>query len=110
MPVRYLTLLIIALLLSWQPVFGDTESTIPWKTPTFSYTARQAPVAEVLMNFATAQGIGLNLPDGLKLVISGNFHERPSQKFLEEVCASCNLIWYYDGAGLYTEEPVLDER
>ncbi|MBR6058848.1 MAG: type III secretion system outer membrane ring subunit SctC [Victivallales bacterium] len=105
MPVRYLTLLIIALLLSWQPVFGDTESTIPWKTPTFSYTARQAPVAEVLMNFATAQGIGLNLPDGLKLVISGNFHERPSQKFLEEVCASCNLIWYYDGAGLYICTP-----
>ena len=60
---------------------------------------------EVLTNFAAAQGIGLNLPQGLKYVVSGNFHECKPQKFLEQVCGICNLVWYYDGAGLYICTP-----
>ena len=100
--------IILTFLLVWRPlaVQAAEPSQIPWKTATYSYTARQAPVSEVLTNFAAAQGIGLNLPQGLpKLLVSGNFHDCKPQKFLEQVCGICNLIWYYDGAGLYICTP-----
>jgi len=105
MSLRHL-FIIMTFLVIWRPVFGaETESQIPWKTPTYSYTARQALVSEVLTNFAAAQGIGLSLPQNLKLFVSGNFHECKPQDFLEQVCGICNLVWYYDGAGLYICTP-----
>ena len=99
--------IILTVLLVWRPlaVQAAEPSQIPWKTATYSYTARQAPVSEVLTNFAAAQGIGLNMPQGLKYVVSGNFHECKPQEFLEKVCGICNLVWYYDGAGLYICTP-----
>ena len=102
-----LFLIILTILLVWRPlaVQAAEPSQIPWKTATYSYTARQAPVSEVLTNFAAAQGIGLNMPQGLKYVVSGNFHECKPQEFLEKVCGICNLVWYYDGAGLYICTP-----
>ena len=75
MSLRHL-FIILAFLVIWRPVLGaENETQIPWKTPTYSYTARQALVGEVLTNFAAAQGIGLSLPQGLKLFVSGNFHD-----------------------------------
>ena len=105
MSLRHL-FIILAFLVICRPLVGaENETQIPWKTPTYSYTARQALVSEVLTNFAAAQGIGLSLPQGLKLLVSGNFHECKPQDFLEQVCGICNLVWYYDGAGLYICTP-----
>lgn len=105
MSLRHL-FIILTCLAVWRPLMGaEAESKIPWKTTTYSYTARQALVSEVLTNFAAAQGIGLNLPQNLKMLVSGNFHDCKPQEFLEQVCGICNLIWYYDGAGLYICTP-----
>ena len=105
MSLRHL-FIILTCLAVWHPLIGaETESQIPWKTTTYSYTARQALVSEVLTNFAAAQGIGLNLPPDLKMIVSGNFHDCKPQDFLEQVCGICNLVWYYDGAGLYICTP-----
>ena len=77
MSLRLFFIILTTVLLVWRPlaVRAAESSQIPWKTATYSYTARQAPVSEVLTNFAAAQGIGLNMPQGLKYVVSGNFHE-----------------------------------
>ena len=97
--------LLLTLLLMGLSAFCGTDMSIPWKTRTYSYTARQAPASEVLTNFAAAQGMGLSLPAGPSPLVSGNFRELPPQVFLEQVCALANLIWYYDGAGLYICTP-----
>ncbi len=78
-------------------------SAIPFKTPVYSYVARQATLAEALAAFSAAQELSIVASPEVRLDwrISGEFKDIPSTQFLTRLCAMGNLIWYYDQAALY---------
>lgn len=75
----------------------------PWRTARVSFAASQRPVRDLLKEFAASQKMPLSLSDSVKGVVSGTFQGIETQKFLNAMCESNDLIWFYDGVRLNIE-------
>lgn len=75
----------------------------PWRTARVNFAASQRPVRDLLKEFATSQKMPLSLSDSVKGVVSGTFQNIETQKFLNAICESNDLIWFYDGVRLNIE-------
>lgn len=77
-------------------------SSITWKAPTYSLTARAMSVREALDAFGVAEGIPVLCSPAVEgAAFSGDFKDVPAAEFLDRVTAIHNLTWYYDGASIF---------
>src|SRR5690349_11160691 len=79
---------------------------IPWSQSRFQYVALKKDLRELLREFATKQGITLNIADGIDGNVSGSF-DLPPQAMLDLLAANHHFLWHYDGTMLYIT-PVKD--
>ncbi|HEY1053448.1 MAG TPA: type III secretion system outer membrane ring subunit SctC [Prosthecobacter sp.] len=75
----------------------------PWRSARVNFAASQRPVRDLLKEFAAAQKMPLSLSDSVKGVVSGTFQNIETQKFLNAMCESNDLTWFYDGVRLNIE-------
>lgn len=95
---RFLKLLLPALALAPAIAFA---AQVPWRTETYSLTAREMNLRSALDTFAVAEGLPVVMSQAVQGVLSGNFTEMKPADFLEQVATIHNLTWYYDGSALY---------
>ncbi|MGV3659978.1 MAG: type III secretion system outer membrane ring subunit SctC [Prosthecobacter sp.] len=75
----------------------------PWRTARVNFAASQRPVRDLLKEFAASQKMPLSLSESVKGVVSGTFQNIETQKFLNAMCESNDLTWFYDGVRLNIE-------
>jgi type III secretion protein C len=66
----------------------------------FVYDARQVQLTDLLRDFAGAVGLPIVIADGVAGTVNAKFATTP-QAFLDLICRSFGLIWYYDGAAVH---------
>lgn len=86
---------------SW--LHAQMDNGPPWRTARVSFAASQRPVRDLLKEFAASQKMPLSLSESVKGVVSGTFQGIETQKFLNAMCESNDLIWFYDGVRLNIE-------
>ena len=91
------------LFLVWMLVWccESFAATLPWRPPLYGFVACELPLREAVESFAVAQGLRVVMSPQVQGVLSGTFEAEPPQAFLERLCATHQLTWYYDGATLY---------
>ena len=75
----------------------------PWRSSRVNLVAAQRPVRDLLKEFAASQNLPLSLSESVKGVVSGTFKGVETQKFLNTICESNDLTWFYDGVRLNVE-------
>ena len=83
---------------------GASGAGVPWGVPEHSVLADRTPVAELLQSFASQQGLPIQLNAAAAAPISGRFDQVPARQFLDSLCASARLIWFWDGARLHVDD------
>ena len=71
-----------------------------WRNPRFVYKAESKRVTEVLLDFASSQGLPAVMAEGIEGVVQANFDTTP-EKFLDSMNRAYGIIWYHDGTALY---------
>ena len=66
----------------------------------FVYNAQNLPLADLLRDFAGAQGLSLVVADGVTGTVNASFQLTP-EAFLDTIGKAFGLIWYFDGSGLF---------
>lgn len=66
----------------------------------FVYNAQNLPLADLLRDFAGAQGLSLVVADGVTGTVNSSFNLSP-EAFLDMIGKAFGLIWYFDGSGLF---------
>lgn len=77
------------------------ESTIPWKTNSYTTIARSQSIHDALRTFAGNEHINIVIDPSVQGVLSGQFLNWTPQKFFDNIVQSYDLIWFYDGQILY---------
>jgi type III secretion protein C len=72
---------------------------LTWSGNRFVYATQRASIDEVLTDFAASQHVALRISGSPGGIVSGRF-AMPPERFLDMLCASYGLVWYYDGAVL----------
>jgi type III secretion protein C len=73
---------------------------VAWNGTRFAYASHGGSVADTLRIFAASQDLTLQLDGPVDGVFSGRF-AMPPRRFLDTLCATYGLVWYYDGAVLH---------
>lgn len=76
------------------------KSGVAWRVSRFVYRAEGKRVAEVLLDFASSQGLPAVIADGIEGTVQANFDTTPD-KFLDAMTRTYGVIWYHDGTALY---------
>lgn len=76
------------------------KSGVAWRVPRFVYRAEGKRVSEVLLDFASSQGLPAVMADGIEGTVQANFDTTPD-KFLDAMTRTYGVIWYHDGTALY---------
>jgi len=76
---------------------------IPWRTPRVTFAAQQRSVRDLLKEFGALQNLPLTVGELVKGVVSGGFTDIPTQGFLDIICESNDLVWFFDGVRIYVE-------
>lgn len=76
-------------------------SKLPWKTQSYTFTARNMSIRDVLTSFAMAQNINVIIAPTVEGLVSGDFRGMKPDMFLEQICSINNLLWYFDGSAIY---------
>lgn len=74
-----------------------------WSGSRFVYATEHANLGEVLNDFAASQHLVLRMAGSPAGVVSGRY-AMPPGRFLDLLCASYGLVWYYDGTALRISE------
>ncbi len=82
------------------PTAGALAADIPWQSERYTLTVDQAPIPQVLKNFAADQGVSIEIAEDVSGDVSGRF-EAPPQQFLETFTQTNGLAWYYDRTKLF---------
>lgn len=82
---------------------------VPWRTSSVGLRADQQPAAQLLRMFAAEQGILLEIAEGTVAPVSGDFRGLAPAAFLDAVCESAELTWFWDGGRLHVG-PARDVR
>ena len=80
----------------------QTSTNQQWKTRTFSFYASQISAADILLDFSTNLSVPVTVSAGArKQAVNGNFRQLPGRKFIELLCKSNSLTWFFDGSMLF---------
>ena len=82
---------------------------VPWRTSSVGLRADQQPAAQLLRMFAAEQGVLLEIAEGTVAPVSGDFRGLAPTAFLDAVCESAELTWFWDGGRLHVG-PARDVR
>jgi type III secretion protein C len=96
---RFLPVIVIAALTA--VVVPPAAASVPWRTPTVGLRADQQSAGQLLRMFAAEQGLVLELADGVAAPVSGDFRGLAPGAFLDAVCESAELTWFWDGGRLH---------
>jgi type III secretion protein C len=77
-----------------------SKSGAVWRVSRFVYRAEGKRVAEVLLDFASSQGLPAVIAEGIEGSVQANFDTTPD-KFLDAMTRTYGVIWYHDGTALY---------
>lgn len=83
-----------------KPVRQSTKSSRQWRQSRFVYKAENKRVSEVLLDFASSQGLPAVLADGIEGQVQAQFDTTPD-KFLDSMSRAYGVVWYHDGTALY---------
>ena len=78
----------------------SSKSGAQWRAARFVYRAEGKRVTEVLLDFASSQGMPAVIADGIEGTVQANFDTTP-EKFLDAMTRTYGVIWYHDGTALY---------
>lgn len=78
----------------------SSKSGAQWRVARFVYRAEGKRVTEVLLDFASSQGLPAVIADGIEGTVQANFDTTP-EKFLDAMTRTYGVIWYHDGTALY---------
>lgn len=81
-------------------VSAASGPSVRWNVPRFVYKAEGKRLSEVLMDFASSQGLAGVVAEGVDGVVQASFDTTPNE-FLSAVSKAYGIIWYHDGAALY---------
>jgi type III secretion protein C len=93
-----------ALLAATQAVAADVN----WTDSRYVYATNGSSVADALNVFAAAQHVPVRMSGQIEGIVGGRFVMSP-QQFLDTLCHSYGLVWYYDGAVLQVS-PASEQR
>ncbi len=98
-------LLILAVMAATWPslLHAQWDNGPPWRTARVNFVAAQRPVRDLLKEFAASQSMPLSMSDAVKGVVSGTFQGIETQRWLNAISESNDLIWFYDGVRLNIE-------
>lgn len=71
-----------------------------YRTPVWEYQANGEKVADVLKQFASSQGLVIQVDDGVQGEINARLRFK-TNTVLDSLAQMAGLIWYYDGAIVY---------
>lgn len=89
--------------------FAARAASVDWSGNRFVYATNGSRLADVLRVFAAGQHVPLRLSGPVEGVVSGRFAMPPPQ-FLDTLCATYGLVWYYDGAVLQVSASRAQQR
>ncbi len=100
-PTAALSLLLGVLLVAMAGVACRPALAAPvnWNGERFAYATNGSSVADTLRTFAAGQHLTLRVTGTIDGEVSGRF-SMPPQRFLDTLCATYGLVWYFDGAVL----------
>jgi type III secretion protein C len=93
-----------ALLAATQAAAAD----VSWAGSRYVYATNGSSVADALNAFAAAQHVPVRTSGHIDGIVGGRFVMSP-QQFLDTLCHSYGLVWYYDGAVLQVS-PASEQR
>ena len=80
----------------------QTPANLQWKTAAFSFYASRLSAADILLDFSTNLSVPVTVsPAARAQTVSGNFRRLPGKKFIELLCKSNSLVWFFDGSMLF---------
>jgi type II secretory pathway component GspD/PulD (secretin) len=72
-----------------------------WPAGPYKYMVIDQDVKGVLTEFGRNIGIPIDLSDQIKGRLRGRLGGAPAREFLDKLCESYGLVWYFDGAVLH---------
>lgn len=76
---------------------GNGAAGAGWQGSRFVYQTNGSSIADTLNLFGAGQNVPIRLSGNVTGIVRGRF-AMPPQQFLDTLCASFGLVWYYDGA------------
>lgn len=99
MPRQTLTALVLTVMLgSVAPVLGMEPQ---WPTKPYKYLVIDQDIGGVLVEFGRNVGVPVDISDQVKGRLRGRLAVTTARKFLDGLCESYGLVWYFDGAVLH---------
>lgn len=77
---------------------------VPWRAPRVTLEAQDKSVVELLKDFGAIQNLPIAFENDIEGRVSGTFSSVESEKFLNIICESQGLTWFYDGARMNIEK------
>jgi type III secretion protein C len=79
-----------------------------WPVGTYAYLVSDQDIRVVLKDFGRQMRIPIALGGKVRGRLSGRLKSAAPRAFLDSLCASYGLVWYYDGAAVHVTS--LDDR
>jgi len=96
---RVFTVLVVtAALASISSAFGMEPQ---WPAGPYKYMVIDQDVKGVLVEFGRNVGVPMDVSDQVKGRLRGRLAVAPAREFLDRLCDSYGLVWYFDGAVLH---------
>src|SRR5215471_2351418 len=81
---------------------GSTLGLEPqWPVGPYKYMVIDQDLKGVLVEFGRNVGVPVDLSDHVKGRLRGRLGVAPAREFLDRLCESYGLVWYFDGAVLH---------
>src|SRR5215813_11499319 len=94
----FTVLVVTAALASVCPAFGMEPQ---WPAGPYKYMVIDQDIKGVLSEFGRNVGVPVDLSDQIKGRLRGRLAVAPAREFLDKLCESYGLVWYFDGAVLH---------
>jgi type III secretion protein C len=94
----FTVLVVAAALASVCPALGMEPQ---WPTGPYKYMVIDQDIKGVLIEFGRNVGVPVDLSDQVKGRLRGRLAVAPAREFLDRLCESYGLVWYFDGAVLH---------
>jgi type II secretory pathway component GspD/PulD (secretin) len=81
---------------------GTAHASEPaWPAGPYKYMVIDQDVKGVLTEFGRNIGVPINVSDQIKGRLRGRLGGGPAREFLDKLCETYGLVWYFDGAVLH---------
>jgi type II secretory pathway component GspD/PulD (secretin) len=72
-----------------------------WPAGPYKYLVTDQNIKGVLVEFGRNVGVPVDVSDQVRGRLRGELRVAPAREFLEKLCESYGLVWYFDGAVLH---------